>query len=138
MRDQQTREQFIRLRGEGRSFRDIAEELGVSKTTLLDWSKEFAQEIANLREMERDALRRQYGVAVEARIRALGQTLRRMIQEIERRDVTDVPTSDLLALVLKYEHALRAESEKLPEFAKRVSVIDRDADFMTTEDKWQA
>ena len=49
MKDLQTKEKFIELRARGLSFNKIAEEIEVSKPTLLKWSSEFSEEIANRR-----------------------------------------------------------------------------------------
>ena len=43
----QTKERFIELRAKGWSFDKIAKEIGKAKQTLIDWSKELQDEIAN-------------------------------------------------------------------------------------------
>ena len=40
MKDQQTVQQFIELRARGISFAKIAQQLGVAKSTLVNWSRE--------------------------------------------------------------------------------------------------
>ena len=43
------KEQFIDLRAKGYSFDKIAKELGKAKQTLIDWSKDLQEEIAEER-----------------------------------------------------------------------------------------
>ena len=43
----ETKERFIELRAKGWSFDKIAKEIGKAKQTLIDWSKELQDEIAN-------------------------------------------------------------------------------------------
>ena len=52
----QTKENFIDLRSKGWSFDKIAKELGKAKQTLIDWSKELQDEIANSKALELEAL----------------------------------------------------------------------------------
>ena len=49
MKQQEHKTEFIRLRSEGKSLRAIAAEIGVSKSTLSEWDKALASEIAKLR-----------------------------------------------------------------------------------------
>ena len=52
----ETKERFIELRAKGWSFDKIAKELGKAKQTLIDWSKELQDEIANRKALELEAL----------------------------------------------------------------------------------
>lgn len=47
---------FIELRAKGNSYDNIVKQLGVSKNTLLKWSKELATEIEDAVIFEKDAL----------------------------------------------------------------------------------
>jgi len=55
MKKAKDKEQFIELRAEGRSYADIAVALHVSKPTLIAWSKELQNEVANARTLRLDA-----------------------------------------------------------------------------------
>jgi len=109
MKDNETRQEFIRLRAKGKSFRDISDALDVGTSTLVRWSKEYEKEIRELKEMELDALRTEYGATFEAHLRRLGGTLKRISEEIDGRDFSEVPTEKLLAVALKYEDALQRD-----------------------------
>ena len=78
MKSQEQKTNFIRLRAEGRSLRAIEAEIGVSKSTLSEWEKELRAEVERLRGENLEELYSSYGMAKEARIRRIGETLRRI------------------------------------------------------------
>jgi IS30 family transposase len=103
------KERFIELRAKGWSFDKIARELGKAKQTLIDWSKELQGEVANRKALELEALYESYYLLKENRLQNLGTMLTKIKEEIERRDLSDVPTDKLLDLLLKYESQVREE-----------------------------
>lgn len=105
----ETKERFIELRAKGFSFDKIAKELGKAKQTLIDWSKELQDEIANRKAIELEALYETYYLQRESRIQTFGVMLTKIKEEIERRDLSDVPTEKLLELLLKYESQVKDE-----------------------------
>ena len=104
-----TKERFIELRAKGWSFDKIAKETGKAKQTLIDWSKELQDEIANLKAMELEALYQSYYLLKENRLQTFGTMLTRIKEEVERRDLSDVPTDKLLELLLKYNSQVKEE-----------------------------
>src|ERR1051325_8572968 len=78
---------FIELRAQGLSFARIATELGVSKPTLIDWSRKFQYEIDHLRAVELEALRDRHLVAVNDRLKSLADHSRRVEEELARREL---------------------------------------------------
>jgi len=60
-KDNETKNKFIELRGQGLSFDKIVKELGVSKGTLLKWEKELKQEISEVRFIELESMIQNYG-----------------------------------------------------------------------------
>ena len=98
MRDQETQQKFIELRTRGRSFARIAEELQVSKRTLIEWSRKFQFEIQNQRAIELEALRERYLATREEQVRHLGERLREVEAELATRKVTELSTPRLFAL----------------------------------------
>ena len=103
------KERFIELRAKGWSFDKIAKELGKAKQTLIDWSKELQDEIANLKALELEALYESYYLLKENRLQTFGAMLTKIKEEIERRDLSDVPTDKLLDLLLKYNSQVKEE-----------------------------
>jgi len=109
MKKQEQRTEFIRLRAEGRSLRAIAEEIGVSKSTLSEWEKELRAEVDRLRAENLEELYSSYGMAKEARIRRIGETLRRIDTALDAVDLSALSPEKLLDYKLKYQAALKEE-----------------------------
>ena len=105
----ETKEKFIELRAKGMSFDKIAKEIGKAKQTLIDWSKELQDEIANRKALELEALYESYYLLKENRLQTFGIMLTKIKKEIEQRDLSDVPTDKLLDLLLKYENQVKDE-----------------------------
>ena len=105
----QTKERFIELRAKGWSFDKIAKEIGKAKQTLIDWSKELQDEIANRKALELEALYESYYLMRENRLQTFGAMLTKIKEEVERRDLSDVPTDKLLELLLKYNSQVKEE-----------------------------
>lgn len=109
MKQQEHKTDFIRMRAEGRSLRAISAELGVSKSTLSEWDKALSEEISQLKRENLEELYTSYGMAKEARIRRLGDTLRRIDSALDAVDLSELPPDKLLLYKLKYQEALREE-----------------------------
>ena len=105
----ETKERFIELRAKGWSFDKIAKEIGKAKQTLIDWSKELQEEIANRKALELEALYETYYLQRESRLQMFGAMLTKIKKEVERRDLSDVPTDKLLELLLKYNSQVKEE-----------------------------
>ncbi len=105
----ETKEKFIELRAKGWSFEKIAKQLGKAKQTLIDWSKELDDEIANLKALELEALYEKHYLLKENRIETFGELLRKLKDEVMSRDLSDVPTDKLLDLFLKYNSQVKEE-----------------------------
>jgi restriction endonuclease Mrr len=103
------KERFIELRAKGWSFDKIAKETGKAKQTLIDWSKDLQDEIANRKALELEALYESYYLLKENRLQTFGVMLTKIKTEVERRDLSDVPTDKLLELLLKYNSQIKEE-----------------------------
>lgn len=104
-----TKQRFIELRAKGWSFDKIAKELGKAKQTLIDWSKDYQDEVANLKAMELEAIYESYYLLKENRLETFGGLLNKIKEEVLSRDLTDVPTDKLLDLFLKYNTQIKEE-----------------------------
>lgn len=109
MKTNEIKQEFIRLRAEGLSYREIEAKLGVSKSTCQAWEKAYKEEIAELRADSMKELYNAYGMTKEARIKRLGDTLNRLQTALDGIDLRTVPPEKLLDYYLKYSDALRAE-----------------------------
>ena len=105
MNDVETQQRIIFLRSQGMSFNKIAVELNVSKPTLIKWSRQFQFEIANLRATETEALAERIFRQRHERWEALARQLKRLEEEIESRDLEEIPASRLHSIAA----SLRAE-----------------------------
>lgn len=109
MKQQEQRTEFIRLRAEGKSLRSIAAEIGVSKSTLSEWDKSLSAEVSRLRAENLEELYTTYGMAKEARIQRIGDTLRRIDEALSEVDLSALSPEKLLDYKLKYQAALAEE-----------------------------
>jgi len=103
------KQRFIELRAQGQSFDKIAKELGKAKQTLIDWSKELQEEIANFKALELEALYESYFMLKEARLKRFGEIMNRLTEELKGRDLSKVPTDKLLDLYLRYSDKIKEE-----------------------------
>lgn len=117
------KERFIELRAKGWSFDKIAKELGKAKQTLIDWSKELEEEIANCKALELEALYEKYYILKEHRITSFGKVVGALNKEIESRDLSEVPTDKLLELLLKYSNQLKEDIVE-PRFKTSQEIIE--------------
>lgn len=108
MTDQETIARFIFLRSQGWSFNRIAVELQISKPTLIKWSRQHQFEIANLRATETEALAERIFRQRQERWEVLARQLKRLEEEIEKRDLEEIHASRLHAIAA----ALRAEIKR--------------------------
>jgi len=105
MTDQETIDRFILLRSQGWSFNRIAVELQLSKPTLIKWGRQHQFAIANLRATETEALAERVFRQRHERWEVLARQLKRLEEEIEKRDLEEIPASRLHGIAA----ALRAE-----------------------------
>ena len=129
----ETKRRFIELRAKGYSFDKIAKELGKAKQTLLDWSRELDQEIAQAKALELDSLYESYSLYKEARLKTLGEILSKLKKEVDNRDLTDLPTDRLLDLFLKYEGVVK-DSLVEPVFKSSKEIEEEKEDRLLLEE----
>ena len=109
MKPQEVKQEYIKLRAEGKSYSFIADKLHISKSTCTKWEVQLAEEIAQLKKEELNTLYDSYHMKKEARIRQLGDTLGRVEDALAKVDLTEVAPEKLLDFKLKYTEALQKE-----------------------------
>jgi transposase-like protein len=119
------KKQFIKLRANGLSYDKIIKEMGKAKSTLLKWGRELQEEISTARSIELEAMYEEYGLLREQRIRSHGQILKRVREEIEGRELSEVPTPRLMELYLKQESQVSLDLEKLSFLDNEVMLNDK-------------
>jgi len=105
------RERFVELRAAGWSLARIAGELGVSKPTLIKWSREAAPEISAEQYCRMEELSERLGLLRECRLQAFGELLGRVRRELAGRSLEDISTIRLLRMALDLEERLGADME---------------------------
>jgi len=106
---QEIKNEFIRLRAEGKSYSVIADTLHISKSTCTAWERELKDRITELKQEQLNELYSQYYMTREARIRRLGDTLEGINAALGETDFKDVAPEKLLDFKLKYTEALKGE-----------------------------
>lgn len=124
MKDQRTKQRFIELRAQGMSYSRIAQELLVSKQTLIEWSRYLGDEIANLKAIEVDALLERYRLSQQYRLEAFGQTLSKILAELEHRDMKDLSSDKLILLLVKMNEAISQMSISMNFKGKKSNIED--------------
>jgi hypothetical protein len=110
MKDQEVVNKFVELRSQGWSFTRIAAELGVAKSTLIEWSRKFRFEIHNRRALVIDDLQDRTLGTVQHRVAALAEKLGRVEQELRQRGLKEMSTSQLYALAASLRRQIERET----------------------------
>ena len=135
-KDNDTKNRFIELRGNGLSFDKIVKDIGVSKGTLLQWDKEFKQEISEVRFIELESMIQKYGVLRTERVKSYGEMLKMYRKELSIRDLSDVSTNKLLDMALIVEDRLREEMKAIRHYSKETDIEGFDFDMKVPKDTW--
>ncbi len=90
--------EFITLRAENISFDKISKQLKISKTTLIQWSKLFEDNIKELRFLVMVEIKKRYSNTVAKRYETLLQQLDKIDKAILEADLLETPLKDLIQL----------------------------------------
>jgi transcriptional regulator with XRE-family HTH domain len=135
MNDVEKQQRFVFLRAEGWSFARIAEDLGVSKPTLIQWSRKFRFEIQNQRAILLEHLKEQWVASLDQRVTTLGEQLRQVEAELTKRDVTTLTTGQLFTLACALRRQINQEIGDL-KFTTPVADIPGD-EFVEEVQDWK-
>src|SRR5258706_16287824 len=108
MHSDATKQQFLLLRSQGQSFARIGRQLGISKPTLIKWSRQCRSEIA-----QQILLKQETSISASQELAELNRKLNALRQELLSRALRDVPTEHLETLagdLRKRIHALNPAS----------------------------
>ena len=105
----QTKLQIISLRAQGHSYAKIAEEVKVSKQTAIDVARAERDQIDTLQATEMEALFEAHQINLKGRLGQLSTLQRRLLEEIKKRDLSDLPTKDLINLYLSTSKSIKEE-----------------------------
>ena len=136
MTDQETIKRFIFLRSQGWSFNRITVELKVSKPTLIKWSRQYQYEIQNLRATETEDLVETVFGPRHDRWRKLAAHLKRIEDEIEKRDLEDVSVAQLISLAARLRAEIARDCNGTVQFSETTGNIP-DAERVFLEHQWK-
>ncbi len=101
------KDQFVIKRGlEGKSFDTIANELTITKVTLIKWSKELEEDISNLEDFEKEKIIEKYKAGKRIRFEAMLKIRDKILTEIEKRNLSEVSFSSLMKNFVEVEKIL--------------------------------
>ncbi|HLD51000.1 hypothetical protein A3K34_02300 [candidate division WWE3 bacterium RIFOXYC1_FULL_40_10] len=101
MENIEIKQKFVELRAKGNSFQKIADELGVTKQTLINWSKDLQTDIRNMKALELDSLLTKYKMTQECQIELYGELLEKITAEVKSRSLQDLSTDKLFSAYFK-------------------------------------
>ena len=112
--DNDQRMAFVMQRAQGKSFDKIAENLGISKQTLIKWQGELFSQIREQEFYEVQAITEAYAVTRRQRFDATAKTLGAVLAELARRvdtdQLADMATDKLVNLALILEKRLMQDT----------------------------
>ena len=92
--------EFIKLRGLGDSFDSISAAIGVTKKTLIAWSKKYKQEILEVKGKALEYVIEEYDLAKSGRLKIIAEEIIRIDTELDKRGFTNISTSILIRMKL--------------------------------------
>lgn len=98
MHTPEVRQKFIERRAQGWTLVRIASELGVAKSTLIEWSRQLRFEIQNQCALELDDLQNRLLGPTQQRATALAERLATVESELRKRDLSQLSTPQLYTL----------------------------------------
>ena len=113
MIETEVKNQFVELRAQGLSFASISKKLNISKPTLIAWSRDLKEDIANMRQIELEALREKHCMGVERRTELFSKQLHAIEGELSKRDLSTVSTERLMDLLMKFGKELATSDAPL-------------------------
>ena len=98
------------------SFQKIADEIGVSKPTLIKWNGELLEQVKEAQYMEFENLVEQYGLFRKRRFeiycKALNSALKEFEERAEKGELKEVPTDKLLNLLEQLEKRVEKDTSR--------------------------
>ena len=114
MHTPETRQKFVERRAQGWSLIRISSELGVARSTLIEWSRQLRFNIQNQLAIELDDLRNRLLGPRQARASGLAEKLARVEEELRKRDLATLSTRSLFSLSRALRREIERETGDLP------------------------
>lgn len=107
--DLEKESRILELRAMGKSYATIANELKIGKQTAIDVCRRYREKLSTLEAVALERLYEEQRITATERITAIASLMKKEREEIERRDLSAVPTEKLIDLYLKSASALKSE-----------------------------
>lgn len=105
---------FVMQRAQGKSFDKIAQDLGVSKQTLITWQSELNDQIKEQIFYELQTITEAYAVTrkqrFDANAKLLGAVMAEMTRRADAEQLADMPTDKLVNLALVLERRISQDT----------------------------
>jgi len=89
-------QEFVHLRArEGMALSSVMEKLDISRETAEEWDMIFMDEMEDILLDAFEKIREKYGLGSVRRFQALAATYRRLLDELNKRDFSGLPTDTL-------------------------------------------
>jgi hypothetical protein len=108
------KERFIRLRAQGVPYSEIEKELGITKKTLIEWGRELLEDIKEEQAAEIEHIRSVYWAEKRERIDFLMERQKRLHEEEQKRDLSEIEMAKIMALESQTSKELKKEIQSLP------------------------
>lgn len=103
--------EFILYRASGLTLREIAEKLNISTKTAERWNKKYKTEIEEMKADFLDRMKQQIEAENLDRVKEINNTIKKLDEILNTKDLSKVNTATLLDLKLKYLKELRQNEE---------------------------
>lgn len=108
------KQKFISLRAEGFSFDEIAKRINISKPTLIKWSKEFNDEIQEIRKSADERFIFEEKIRRKNRAKRIRNELEKAYKALEKTNYDKLSKKEIIQIVDKLESKF-AEITKIDE-----------------------
>jgi hypothetical protein len=135
MHSPEIRQKFVERRAQGWPFSRIATDLGVARSTLIEWSRQLRFEIQNRRAIELEDLSHRLLGNCQSRTSTLAARLALVDEELKKRDLSKVPTARLYSLSAALQRQIVREIGEL-QFIVPAKDIPND-EYVDQVQEWQ-
>jgi len=111
MHSPEVRQKFVERRAQGWSLLRIATELGVARSTLIEWSRQLRFQLQNQAAIELDDLQTRLLGPRQHRATALAEKLAIVEAELKKRDLAQLSTTQLFALAAGLRRQILHETD---------------------------
>ena len=134
MHSPETRQKFVERRADGWTLARISTELGVARSTLIEWSRQLRFEIQNRRAVELEAVQERLLGTRAQRANQLSEKLARVESELRQRNLTQISTGRLFTLADSLRHQIERETASTP-FVIPVKLIPKE-EYVEEVQEW--